>query len=287
MIILPSEYTMILAQDHIKDFNREPAAGSDGHVSDHKTIVDILLTIPNARIMYGQVWKADGQWYKMLPGALTNWSDYNPPEPEIDDITIDFNEVRRIGETPGMIYIAGNPLDLADGVTDYKEDLFPDQTAFMVYSAGLFGLDQVVPELIQEVHSSRARLSTLESDSATLNTTVSQLGEDITVLSNANSTLEGKVSTLESDNSSLSTTVSTLESDNASLNETVSGLETDFTSLSSANDTLSSTVSTLESNVTTLTSDKEALEGQVSTLETTIADLTSRLEALEAPTNPE
>lgn len=161
MIILPSEYTMILAQDHIKDFNREPAAGSDGHVSDHKTIVDILLTIPNARIMYGQVTKQDGQWYKLLPGVLTNWGDYTPSEADI--LAIDFNEVRRIGETPGTIYIAGDPLDLADGVTDYKEDIFPD-TAFMVYSAGLFGLDQVVPELIQEVHSLRARLSALEAE---------------------------------------------------------------------------------------------------------------------------
>ena len=270
MIVLPSEYLMILAQDHIKDFNREPAAGSDGHISDHKTIVDILLTIPNARIMHGQVWKQDGQWYKTLPGVLTNWSDYSPgPEAAV---AIDFNEIRRIGETPGTIYIAADPLDLADGVTDYKEDLFPDGTAFMAYSAGLFGLDQVVPELIQEVHSLRARLSTLESDSATLNTTVSQLGEDVTTLSSANSTLEGQVSTLESDN--------------VSLNATVSGLETDFGSLSSANDTLSSTVSTLEGNVATLTSDKEALEGQVSTLESTITDLTSRLEALES-TNPE
>lgn len=232
MIILPSEYTMILAQDHIKDFNREPAAGSDGHVSDHKTIVDILLTIPNARIMYGQVWKADGQWYKMLPGALTNWSDYSPPEPEIDDITIDFNEVRRIGETPGMIYIAGNPLDLADGVTDYKEDLFPDQTAFMVYSAGLFGLDQVVPELIQEVHSSRARLSTLESDNASLNETVSGLETDFTSLSSANdtlsstvSTLEGNVTTLTSDKEALEGQVSTLESTIANLTARLEALE--------------------------------------------------------------
>ena len=284
MIILPSEHTMILAQDYIKDFNRQPAVGSDGHVSDHKNIVDILLTIPNARIIYGQVTKQDGQWYKLLPGALTNWSDYSP-SPEAA-VAIDFDEVRRIGETPGMIYISADPLDLADGVTDYKEDIFPD-TAFMVYSAGLFGLDQVVPELILEIHSLRAgfstlesdnsslstTVSTLESDSATLNTTVSQLGEDVTTLSNANSTLEEQVSTLESDN--------------ASLSATVSGLETDLGSLSSANDTLSSTVSTLEGNIATLTSDKEALEGQVSTLESTIGDLTSRLEALENPTNPE
>lgn len=162
MIVLPSEYLMILAQDHIKDFNWQPAAGSDGHVSDHKTIVDILLTIPNARIMYGQVSKQDGQWYKMLPGALTNWNDYSPgPEAAV---AIDFDEVRSIGETPGVIYIAGDPLDMADGVTDYKEDLFPDQIAFMVYSAGLFGLDQVVPELVQEIHSLRARLSALEAE---------------------------------------------------------------------------------------------------------------------------
>ena len=224
MIILPSEYTMILAQDHIKDFNREPAAGSDGHVSDHKTIVDILLTIPNARIMYGQVTKQDGQWYKLLPGVLTNWGDYTPSEADI--LAIDFNEVRRIGETPGMIYIAGDPLDLADGVTDYKEDLFPDQTAFMVYSAGLFGLDQVVPELIQEVHSSRARLSTLESDSASLNETVSGLETDFTSLSSANDTLSSTVSTLESN-------VTTLTSDKEALEGQVSTLETTIADLTS------------------------------------------------------
>lgn len=159
MIVLPSEHLTILAQDHIKDFNRQPAAGSDSHVSDHKTIVDILLTIPNARIMYGQVWKENGQWHKLLPGALTNWQDYDGLEAAL---AIDFNEVRRIGETPGMTYIAADPLDLADGVTDYKEDVFSDQTYFMVYCSGLFGLDQVVPELIQEIHSLRERLSELE-----------------------------------------------------------------------------------------------------------------------------
>lgn len=160
MIVLPSEHLMILAQEHIKDFNRQPAVGTEGHVSDHKTIVDILLTIPNARIMYGQVWKEEGQWYKLTPGVLNDWNVSNE-DPPIE--TIDFNEVRRVGETPGMIYIAGDPLDLADGVTDYKEDVFPDQTILMVYPAGLFGLDQVVPELIQEIHSLRARLSELES----------------------------------------------------------------------------------------------------------------------------
>lgn len=142
----------------------------------------------------------------------------------------------------------------------------------VLYSVRPKHLD-TIKDLTAAKETLEGKVSTLESDSATLNTTVSQLGEDVTALSNANSTLEGQVSTLESNN--------------VSLNETVSGLETDLGSLSSANDTLSSTVSTLEGNVTTLTSDKEALEGQVSTLESTIANLTARLEALENPTTPE
>lgn len=157
MIILESEAQLIHARDVLKDLNRAPRNGDSGHTLDHKILADAMLNIPSSGMMYGQVIKMDGIWYKFLPGPITDWSDdFSPQE-------ITFAEVLEMGETPGLVFIAGNPYPFADGITDYKEDIFPDEIGLMLYPAGVFGLETIVTLLNREVVSLRSRIVALEA----------------------------------------------------------------------------------------------------------------------------
>ena len=165
MIVLPEEYQRIFASDIISDINGSPKQGEEGHIEDHTNMFKVLFQHPNPYLMYGQVMKSpDGVWHTVLPesGVLTDWMtiDYGSV---LTPTT--FENVLEIGETPGKIMVAVNEMSEADGVTDYKEDIFPPGTVFSVYAAGLFSLDPTVAKLRDELLLVKKRLEALEDGS--------------------------------------------------------------------------------------------------------------------------
>lgn len=222
--ITREEYDRILATELSSDV----APGTPGHIDDHELIAQKIAY--SGSLSVGNFYKmGDDRWSHFYMGETAGISDTGPYTTDetlrnIDSFSSEGKYFLVFPTEESISDLSSIPANIYDQsrieVRVFNSKSFDNLFSFLHHYVGyslkdtLSFLNEIVgfvEALYDQVGELDTKVSTLESDNSTLNSTVSTLEGNVTTLTSDKEVLEGQVSTLESTIGDLTARLEALE----------------------------------------------------------------------------